>query len=309
MAAADARIEALRDAPDEAWLVHADELLAGGDAARGELIRLQLELSSTTDAERRRVLLERERHLLATDATLGGRDAVLARLDAVWKRGFLSRVRSPPWDALRLLFTHQSGRLLDELVLDNPSVALDEQVELVGRARPKLRALEVNGDEGGTHFLGPVDCGPALTIETLERAVVVVRSVDLGFGAGRSSGVRAFVLGAHVFPWGALNGWNFPQLERLELTAIVNRPVRSYWTLATELPELADLPRWASGTAAPVLRQLVLRNFRIGWSAVELFTALCASTRLEEVDARHCAVESEVLARLRALPCRVQLSE
>ncbi|MFT3712644.1 MAG: hypothetical protein QM817_33765 [Archangium sp.] len=309
MAAADARIEALRDAPADAWLVYADELLASGEAARGELIRLQLELNSTADAERRRVLQERERHLLATDATLGGRDAVLARLDAVWRRGFLSRVRSPPWEALRLLFTHPSGRLLDELVLDNPSVALDEQVELVGRVRPKLRVLEVNGDEGGTHFLGPVDCGPALSIETLERAVVVVRTVDLGGRAGRSSPVRSFVLGAHVFPWGALNAWSFPQLERLELTAIVNRPVRAHWTVATEFPQLGDLPRWAAGVAAPGLRQLVLRNFRIGWSAVDLFTALCASVRLEEVDARHCAVDWEVLPRLRALPCRVQLSE
>jgi uncharacterized protein (TIGR02996 family) len=309
VASSDARVEALRDAPAERWLVYADELLAGGDAARGELIRLQLELASSPTDARRETLLARERELLATQPQLGGRDAVLARLDAVWRRGFLSRVRSPPWDALRTLLTHPSGVLLDELVLDNPRVALDEQVELVGRVRPRLRALTVQGDEGGTAFTNAVDCGPALGIETLERAVVVVRNIDLGGRAGRTSPVREFTLGTHVFPWALLNEWTFPRLERLELTAIVNQPLRPWWTRETPFPELGRLPRWENGVAARGLRHVVLRNFRLDVAAAGFFATLATKVPLEEVDARNCDVPADVRVMLAELRCGVLLSD
>jgi hypothetical protein len=196
------RARALRDEADARWAVFADELLMRGDP-RGELIHLQL--SAEARDER---FVARERALLAGDETLGGPRQVLASLDATWRRGFLSKVRAPPVAALRALLAHPSGALLDELVLDNPHLALDEQVDLVGRSQhPGLRVLEVRADSSGTHFEGEIGLGAALTLPALRRLTAAVRELSLGTRRERASGVETLELAAREVPLHALARW------------------------------------------------------------------------------------------------------
>lgn len=308
--AATSRLLSLRDADQNAWNVYADELLASpksDDRERGELIRLQLELERT-EGTQRATLQTRERELIARTPSLGGPDAVLARLDATWRRGFIARVQRPNWEGLRTLLTHPSGALVDELVLNNPQLQLDDQVELIARAKPPLRALQIDSDDSGTRFEGIIECGPALQLPTLERASIVVRQLDLDTHPALISLVRELTLGAPVIPWPTLETATFPNLTRLELLAIIGvtwqRPRFSTNDRVPE-PPVAPGRRFRNGGVTPALEQLVLRNFFIDGATLAMALELCASSPLRELDVRGCQLATGIDAELRKLKCRV----
>lgn len=269
--------------------MYADELLSRGDV-RGEL--MQLQLSTVRDAR----VVARERALLAAHEALGGPQQVLAALDATWRRGFLSRVRAPSVAALRVLLTHPSGAWLDELVLDNPSLALDEQVDLVGRSRHAgLRALEVRADSGATHFEGEVGLGHALALPGLLRLSAWVRELSLTTKLPRTSVVETLELSARELPLHALATWAFPALRVLDL-GLLNSGVWVRWSgVAQDLPlewrQLELPPALISGALTPRLERLVLRGWNVDSTGADAVVSLLASLAAVQVDLRECRVE------------------
>lgn len=294
----------LRDADDAAWAVYADELLSRGDS-RGELIHLQL-------GKREPGLVQRERELLKSDERLGGPRQLLASLDATWRRGFLSRVRSPGAVALQVLLTHPSGALLDELVLDNPNLALDELVDAVGSSRHAgLRALLIRSDDSGVRFEREVALGGVLTLPGLHRLEAIVRELSVGIRAKRESGVQRLELSSRTIPLAQLAGWTFPKLTELELNVFAS-VTRLVWTGAHDVPQEwphLDLPaRFSSGEMAPVLRSLVLGSWNIdGLSATQLVQLLERSSTLVRVDLTRCRLDEHAASRLRQAGARVSL--
>lgn len=309
---ATSRLLSLRDAGADAWNVYADELLASprsDDRERGELIRLQLELERAEGAQRA-TLQTRERELIARTPSLGGPDAVLARLDATWRRGFISRVQRPNWEGLRILLSHPSGALVDEFILNNPQLQLDDQVELIARSKPPLRALQIDSDDSGTRFEGIIECGPALQLPTLERASIVVRQLDIETRPPLVSPVRELTLGAPLIPWAPLDAATFPNLTRLDLLAIVGITWQRRGFSTNDqvpAPPVGPGPRFRSGGVTPKLEQLVLRNFFIDGTTMAMALELCASTPLRELDVRGCQFATGIENELPKLKCRVQL--
>ncbi len=282
--------QALRDADDTAWSVYADALLAQGDL-RGELIHLQLSGNQA--------LTERERMLLASDARLGG--AVLASLDATWRRGYLSRVRAPGLAALKHLLTHPSGALLDELIIDNPHLAIDELVDAVNASRHAgLRRLEIRSDSGPTSFEGAIDVSGVLRLASLRHLVAAVRRLSLG-GADRSSVVEHLELSATTIPVRALGGWSFPRLRTFELSFFPLPPrTHEYWPVL-ELPPLRT----------PVLESLRLRAWNIDdHTELALMALVERAETLKLVDLSACQIAELSARQFRRNPVfRLQAAE
>lgn len=296
----------LRDADDATWLVFADELLSRGDL-RGELIHLQL-------GKREPGLMQRERELLKIDERLGGPRQLLAALDATWRRGFLSRVRSPSAIALQVLLKHPSGLLLDELVLDNPHVALDELVKAVGASRHAgLRSLVIRSDDGDVRFEREVPLGGVLALPGLQRLEAIVRELSIGARAKRESTVRRIELSARTIPLPQLAAWTFPKLTELELSVFssVTVAVRG-WGGAFDHPQawpLLDLPaRFTSGEMAPALEALTLSSWVIdGAGATQLAHLLERCRALRRVDLTRSRVHENSAAWLQRAGDRVLL--
>lgn len=123
---------------------------------------------------------ERARELIGRSVFLSGPKNVLATLSATWRRGILRSVRAPNWEGLRMLLTHPSGALLEELVLDNPRLAMDEQLDLVANSGLPLLRIAVRSDDGDTQYQGLIDGGGVLRLPTLTEASFAVRSLALG---------------------------------------------------------------------------------------------------------------------------------
>jgi hypothetical protein len=294
----------LRDADDATWAVFADELLSRGDP-RGELIHLQL-------GKREPGLVKRERELLKNDERLGGPRQLLASLDATWRRGFLSRVRSPSAVALQVLLKHPSGALLDELVLDNPNIALDELVDAVGASQHKgLRALVIRSDDSGVRFEREVGLGSVLALPALQRLEATVREISVAARAKRQSGVRRLELSARTILLPQLAAWTFPKLTELELN-VFSSVTRLYFTGAYDQPQewpMLDLPpRFASGEMSPVLESLTLSSWNIdGVAAGQLNQLLDHCATLARVDLTRCRVDEHATKLLADAGTRVTL--
>lgn len=294
----------LRDADDATWSVYADELLSRGDL-RGELIHLQL-------GKREPGLVQRERELLKREERLGGPRQLLASLDATWRRGFLSRVRSPGAVPLKVLLEHPSGALLDELVLDNPNVALDELVDLVGVSQHAgLRSLVIRSDDGAVRFEREVALGAVLTLPGLQRLEATVRELSVGVRAKRESNVRRLELSARTIPLPQLAAWTFPRLTALELSVFssVTVGVRGWggaYDAPQEWPHLDLPPRFASGELAPALESLTLSSWAIDeLGATQLLNWLERAPKLARVDLTRSRLDGHAAGALRSAGERV----
>lgn len=296
----------LRDEPDEAWLVYSDALLERGDV-RGELIRLQLSQVRSPDQRAQRA----ERALLATEVRLSGPKNVLAALNATWRRGFLSVVKAPRLQDLRVLLSHESGALLDEIVLDNAHSPLDELVHLIGSSQHAgLRALTIRADDTHVRYEGTISLRRVLLLPELRRLSALVYSLHVGDGEGCSSSVHTLELSARELPLAALDSWFFPSLRTLALSRHAGVPrVRSWGRVElTEnpWPPLVLHSRWSAGRVMPQLEEFSVGGYIIDSGAVEQLTDLVARhPRLAKLDLRDCAVPDASRAMLARLRCEV----
>lgn len=295
----------LRDADDATWAVYADALLSRGDV-RGELIHLHL-------ARRSVGLVSRERELLATHEQLGGPQRLLAGLDATWKRGFLSTVCSPSAAALRVLLTHASGELLDELVLDNPHLALDELVDAVGvSGHPGLRTLKIRTDGADLRFEREIGLGSVLGLPALRRIDAAVREVSFSSRRERVSTVEALEVSARSIPLAPLATWSFPALKSLSL-AVFSSYVQRRWPLPADIPmewPVLVLPSaLIDGSMAPVLESISFESWSVDDAgAQQLVECLARQPKLMRVDLRQSRVAAEARVRLVMAGSRVSIS-
>lgn len=257
-------------------------------------------------------MLERTRELIGRSIFLSGPKNVLATLSATWRRGFLQSVRAPNWEGLRMLLTHPSGALLEELVLDNPRLAMDEQLDLVATARPPLLRIVVRSDDGDTQFRGLIDGGGALRLPTLTEASFAVRALALGGrGAERSSVTRLEISLPNVAMWPRLSVWHFPQQRSLELSNVMDPVFSGSHRFGSPRDRRLNVTniteeRFAAGLAAPALEELRLAGFVIGQSTASFFVALATHTPLRVLDLRQCRLESGA-ELLGTLTCSVLL--
>lgn len=255
-------------------------------------------------------MLERARELIGRSVFLSGPKNVLATLSATWRRGFLQSVRAPNWEGLRMLLTHPSGALLEELVLDNPRLAMDEQLDLVATSRPPLLRIAVRSDDGDTQFEGLIDGGGVLRLPTLTEASFAVRALAFGGRGPATSNVTRLELSSRQLPWARLDTWTFPRLHTLEVSAVNSRTfrVRRAWNLETDwtalvTPQLA-LQRLASGQVTPLLEELRLEGFVVDQPSAAFLVALATHTPLRHLDVRQCRLEPAA-EMLRSLKCSV----
>lgn len=290
--------------------MYADELLALGDP-RGELIRLQLEREQAPE-DQRPSIVRRERELLAKHESLSGPGRVLAAIDAAWRRGYVSVARSPPLNALRTLLSHPSGLMLDELVLDNPHAALDEQVALVGRSKTRLRALTVRSDSGDTRFEGSIELGGVLRLGELRRVTAIVRQLGLTVGErAPSSPVTSLELSARWIPLGALEPWSLPSLRDLVLSPFPTQTYSGFLgarDVPLDWPALSLPERVRKGLVMPALEQLTLRYYALdGVAVLQLVELTRTHAKLTRLDLSECALPPELRPALTGLRCEVKL--
>ncbi|MBL8935992.1 MAG: hypothetical protein JNM69_15650 [Archangium sp.] len=236
---------------------------------------------------------------------------MLATLSATWRRGFLQSVRAPNWEGLRLLLTHPSGALLEELVLDNPRLAMDEQLDLVATARPPLLRIVVRSDDSGTQFHGLIDVGGVLRIPTLEEGSFAVYSLELGGRGPAFSNVTRLELSVPELPWRRFDTWTFGNLRELELSTMTTtgwRDNRGFFAIGHRPfvePE-SGVQRLAAGSVTPAFESLRLDGFLIDQTSAVFLLALSTHTPLRVLDLRQCRLEPEA-ELLSTLKCSVLL--
>lgn len=253
-------------------------------------------------------MLERARELIGRSVFLSGPRNVLATLNSTWRRGFLQSVRAPNWEGLRMLLSHPSGALLEELVLDNPRLAMDEQLDLVATARPPLLRIAVRSDDSGTQFHGLIDVGGVLRIPTLEEGSFAVYSLELG-GRPALSNVKRLELSVPVLPWRRFDTWTFGNLRELELSTLTTtgwRDNRGFFAIGHRPfvePE-SGVQRLAAGSVTPALKSLRLDGFLIDQTSAAFLLELSTHTPLRVLDLRQCRLEADA-ELLRRLKCSV----
>lgn len=206
-----------------------------------------------------------------------------------------------------MLLTHPSGALLEELVLDNPRLAMDEQLDLVANSGLPLLRIAVRSDDGDTQYQGLIDGGGVLRLPTLTEASFAVRSLALGGRGTLSSNVTRLELSlTNVATWPRLSAWRFPQLRSLERSNVMGPRLggsrrfefrRDRWLNDTTITD----ERFAAGHATPALEELRLAGFVISQSSASCFAALETFTPLRVLDLRQCRLEpgTELLSTLK----------
>lgn len=269
------------------------------------MIRLHLELESADDT-RRPAIQERARELIGRSVFLSGPRNVLATLSATWRRGFLQSVRAPNWESLRMLLTHPSGALLEELVLDNPRLAMDEQLDLVANSGLPLLRIAVRSDDSGTQFHGLIDAGGVLRIPTLEEGSFAVYSLEIAGRGPAISNVTRLELSVPALPWRRFDSWTFANLRELELSTLTTtgwRDNRGFFTMGCRpfVEQESHVQRLAAGSVTPVLESLRLDGFLIDQTSTAFLAALSTKTPLRVLDLRQCRLEpgTELLSTLK----------
>lgn len=273
----DAELARLRAAGPEQWAVYADERMAQGDP-RGELIRAQLGIESAFEEVAPLRQLERELFTRHQEALLGPR-GILGTITATWRCGFIHSAWSPPMKALRVLLTHPSGQLLQELELANPNLPMDDQLDVVGHSKhPSLRRVKVNATASAVRFIGTVGLDAVLAgLPLLEVLFVAVDEVT--FGRGGTSPVIELSLMARANV-SSLADWTFPRLRSLELSGSI------------PLPVLVLPPRLADGLCCPSLTSLVLRDFQLEAEFCDGLARLLRNHEIDRLDLSNCRASS-----------------